>query len=319
VTTLTGAPTLPACTQLLPADAPRPQWLKARKAGLGGSDASTIAGVNPYSSRYALWLDKTGRATDEDENAAMRWGKLLEPAMRTAFTEDTGIAVHSAGLQQSTTRPWQLLSPDGITADGGLFESKTAGWRVAKDWDDQVADHAEVQVQHGLAVTGLTHAWVVALIDGRDFRVHRVNRDDELIRVLTDMEETFWTGHVLADTPPGMEATALDAVKGQYPIADESAVPVVAPAARVDPLLAEYRAGKAAEKAGKDRAATAEAALRLLLGDATALAVGDRTVATCRPVTTRRLDSKRLRADHPGLADTYTNPTTHRRFTIKEN
>ena len=30
------------------------EWLQLRKSGIGGSDAGTILGVNPYSSPYAL-------------------------------------------------------------------------------------------------------------------------------------------------------------------------------------------------------------------------------------------------------------------------
>ena len=43
------------------------QWLELRRTGIGGSDAPTIVGVNPYSSRYALYLDKIGEGAKEDE------------------------------------------------------------------------------------------------------------------------------------------------------------------------------------------------------------------------------------------------------------
>lgn len=36
------------------------EWLSFRKTGIGGSDAPTVVGVNPYNSRYALWADKRG-------------------------------------------------------------------------------------------------------------------------------------------------------------------------------------------------------------------------------------------------------------------
>ena len=40
-------------------DLPRDDWLKARKQGLGSSDAATALGLNPYQSPLALWLEKT--------------------------------------------------------------------------------------------------------------------------------------------------------------------------------------------------------------------------------------------------------------------
>ena len=36
------------------------EWLKWRTMGIGGSDASVIAGVNPYRSVFQLWKEKNG-------------------------------------------------------------------------------------------------------------------------------------------------------------------------------------------------------------------------------------------------------------------
>ena len=169
--------TCPDSDEVLPADADRDAWLDTRREGIGGSDASTIAGVNPYTTLYELWLDKTGYDVETRYTPEMRFGHLIEPVARQVFTEDIGVGVTLAGLQRSRSRPWQQHTPDGLTDDGGLLEIKSVGWREAHNWDDgQVADHAEVQVQHGMAVTGLTHAWVVAVIE-REFIFRRVDRN----------------------------------------------------------------------------------------------------------------------------------------------
>ena len=36
----------------------RADWLRYRTMGIGGSDVSVIAGINPYKSAYQLWLEK---------------------------------------------------------------------------------------------------------------------------------------------------------------------------------------------------------------------------------------------------------------------
>lgn len=36
-------------------------WLMHRKNAIGGSDAATVVGLNPYGSLYELWADKLGR------------------------------------------------------------------------------------------------------------------------------------------------------------------------------------------------------------------------------------------------------------------
>lgn len=36
----------------------REEWLEERKTGIGGSDASAIVGLNPYSDNIKLWESK---------------------------------------------------------------------------------------------------------------------------------------------------------------------------------------------------------------------------------------------------------------------
>ena len=53
------------------ADLSRADWLKWRTKGIGGSDASVIAGINPYKSVYQLWKEKTGQIEPEEEDLAL--------------------------------------------------------------------------------------------------------------------------------------------------------------------------------------------------------------------------------------------------------
>ena len=39
-------------------DMPKEMWLQKRKCGIGGSDASSILGFNPYKSSMSVYLDK---------------------------------------------------------------------------------------------------------------------------------------------------------------------------------------------------------------------------------------------------------------------
>lgn len=311
-----GAWVMPDAQQILPVDAPRDQWLAERRKGIGGSDASTVAGVNRYSSRYELWLDKTGRLPERETTARMEAGTRLEPVMRQWFIDRTGIAIRRQGLVASRERPWQRVSLDGLTEDGGLLESKTTSGWLSDEWgDDQTADHAEVQAQHGMSVTGRSHAWVVALIDGWDFRVRRVERDDALIATLTSMEHAFWHEHVLTDREPPIDtATALPAVKNRYAETDDTTA--AASPADWTPLRDEYRSAQDAVKEAQTRKDIAEARIRALLGEAVALSVLGEQVATCKTITSHRLDGKALRAEHPDLAERFTRESSYRRLTL---
>ena len=41
----------------------RDEWLKERTKGIGGSDVSTILGLNPYKTPLQLWEEKTGKSS----------------------------------------------------------------------------------------------------------------------------------------------------------------------------------------------------------------------------------------------------------------
>ncbi len=298
-----GTWSCPGSTLVLPASAPRQKWLDARRSGIGGSDASTVAGVNRWGSKYELWLDKTGRAPEKPVTMAMRMGNVLEPVVSDLFVEETRIATRRAGLMVSRTRPFQMVSVDRLTDDGGLLECKTTNWRLADEWDDdQVADHAEVQTQHALAVTGRSHAWVAVLIDGHDFRFQRVERDEQLIGVLTGMEERFWVDHVLADVAPPMEARSLDIVKDLNAVVARETAQATDPD-RVRALLAARADAKARAKGADDEAAVAEAELIAMTGDAEALLDGDRTLLTRKANGT--FAAARFAAAQPDVAAQY--------------
>jgi putative phage-type endonuclease len=287
----------PNAIQVLPCDAPRERWLAERRKGIGGSDASTIAGVG-YGSRYRTWLDKTGQLPEQHQTPQMRWGTLNEPALRQAFSEDSGLVVHRAGLMRSKSHPFMQVSLDGNVSDGGIFESKTTNWRLASDWsDDQIADHAEVQVQHGLAVTGRTHAHVVCLIDGSDFQIRRVERDEKFIALLTEMEEEFWTTYVLGNTAPPADAAALPAIKERWLTVDTKLT--VGDPEVIAPLYAAIKAAKATTKDAQEAEDLLEAQLRELLAGGEALIAGGLLYATAKANGT--FASTRLAADRPDL------------------
>lgn len=41
------------------------EWLENRRKGIGGSDAGSICGLNPYSSAIAVFQDKTQPLTEK--------------------------------------------------------------------------------------------------------------------------------------------------------------------------------------------------------------------------------------------------------------
>lgn len=53
------------------------EWLELRKTGIGGSDAGTVCGLNPYGNLMKLYRDKTSPETEELDSEAVRQGHDL--------------------------------------------------------------------------------------------------------------------------------------------------------------------------------------------------------------------------------------------------
>lgn len=68
-------------------DMPKDEWLKKRKCGIGGSDASSILGFNPYKSSMAVYLDKID---DEIRFAHVANGSKGEPVAQNRYANLLG-------------------------------------------------------------------------------------------------------------------------------------------------------------------------------------------------------------------------------------
>lgn len=254
----------------------RPDWLALRRQGIGGSDVSAILGLSPYQTALSVWLEKTGVYVPEDEpTEEMEWGTLLESVVADEFSRRSGVAtVECRALLAHPDHDWMRANIDrGIpglfpgSSIIGVYEGKTTSPWQRKEWgtedDPKVPDHAALQTQHYLAVTGLPFAYVAVLIGGQRLVWRRVERDDELADHLVRIESEFWKRVENHDPPPPAAADA--ALLGD--------IWAPAPASTVTltdehlALLAEREAAKKAEREAKERAARAEAAIKLALGD----------------------------------------------------
>lgn len=192
-------------------DLSREQWLDVRKRGIGSSDAAAAVGLNPYKSQLELWMEKTGRTEllpqvdPNDETSPMYWGTLLEPIVAAHYTKRSGNRVRRINaVLQHPNEPWMLANIDRevvAASDVQLLECKTAGINGARLWQDGVPEYVQLQVMHQLAVTGKQAADVAVLIGGQELRIHRIERDEDLIQRLVELERQFWA-YVEQDRQP---------------------------------------------------------------------------------------------------------------------
>ena len=295
---------------------PYEDWLEWRKKGIGGSDASVVCGISRYKSPVELWLDKTGQLPYQEAGEAAYWGTQLEALVRAEFTKRTGIEVeHKGVLLQSEEYPFMLANLDGTCEhpDYGtcIFEAKTASAYKAGEWDDAIPDEYQLY----MAVTGYKAAYIAVLIGGNTFRWKLVERDEELISMLIELEDNFWD-HVQMNTPPAMDGSAASAkfLSERFP----DSVPksqITLPDTAID-LIQQYDTACEQLEVITEQKQEAENKLKELLGENEVGTARDRIIVW-KSVSQERLDSKTLKAEHPALYQKYANKTSYRRFTIK--
>lgn len=184
----------------------RQKWLAVRNMGIGGSDAATIMGLNPYKSPYRLWLEKTGQAEPPDlsDNQFVYWGTVNEGNIANWFSEQTGKKVMRCGTLQNVENPWMLANVDRlIVGENAGLEIKTAGVSQYKKWqDDEVPDQYYCQCLHYMAVTGADAWYIAVLIGGNEARWKKIQRNEDDIKALVEREKEFWQLVQDKNTPP---------------------------------------------------------------------------------------------------------------------
>lgn len=295
-------------------------WLDFRKRGIGGSDASVVCGLSRYKSPVELWMEKTNQLPYQEAGEAAYWGTQLEAMVRAEFTKRTGIPVTEVKqLLQSEEHPFMLANLDGICEHPDLgpciFEAKTASAFKTGEWDDAIPDEYLLQIQHYMAVTGYKAAYIAVLIGGNTFRWRLVERDEDMIAMLIQLESDFWD-YVQDLTPPPLDGSDASA---RF-LADR--FPDSVPNAQIDlpgtasALLLEYDTACERLAAATEEKQKAENQLKQMLGENEIGSLGSRIV-TWKKVTQERLDTKTLKAEHPALFQKYASQTAYRRFCVK--
>ena len=297
----------------------RSEWLGWRRMGIGGSDASVIAGVNKFRSVYQLWLEKTGQTEPEEaENDYTHFGSVLEPIIKKEFMRRTGLRVRAKkAILQSTEYPFMLADLDGIIYEDGqlcIFEAKTASAYKQEIWEQGVPLEYILQVQHYMAVTGAKKTYVAALVGGNHFFYHTVERDEELIGLLVRMEKAFWMENVLQGKEPtadGSEATTLF-LNSRY--RESNGKKVELPQEALD-LCASYDELTERLAAVKEQKEAVANQLKSFLKENETGVVGDRTV-TWKNVVSTGFDKKRLEKERKDIYDEYVTQTKYRRLSV---
>ena len=207
-------------------DMPKEMWLNKRRCGIGGSDASSILGFNPYRSSMSVYLDKINISKeksiarnccieseeykeneinyDNKNTYKMDLSNKLKSFVASEFMIKTGKKVRNInGMLRNDKYPFAIANIDrAVVGEKAFLECKVTNSFNKKEWEKTVPIHYKIQMNHYMAVTGASHCYVAALIGNEELVIHKLERDEEYIEEIMKLEKMFWNNCILGDELP---------------------------------------------------------------------------------------------------------------------
>ncbi len=301
-----------------------PEWVEARRHGVGGSDVAAIMGLSPWKTPAQVWLEKTGRVEPADlsDRPYIQFGHIMEPVIKAWYQDrhPARIVRDVRSMCQSIERPWAFVSLDGEVKDGpewGVLEFKTA--RDSRDWADGVPAYYLTQVAHYLSVTGRRFADVAVFFrDSCEFAEYRVTTidgpaqyhhetlDAEDMQAISSAVDEFWHGYVEADVMPALMGTDGEARElAQWH--REAGGEYVTPTEDATEAISAYQQAAADEKSARARKLAAANQIKAAIGDNKGM-ITDVCRVTWSRGTSTKLDTKRLKEERPEVVEAYSVP-----------
>lgn len=291
------------------------EWLLLRQKGLGGSDVSVCMGLNPFSTKYELYLSKVNPPEPID-NERMYWGRMLESQILQGFADTTKLeVVHKKEMKFHDSIPFIFGNVDGFVMEGkkivAMVEIKNISDQSFKYWKNGIPDYYYAQIQNYLSVYDLDLGYMSVLIGGQRLEVFTVERDHEFIQKMYEDCTAFWNNYVVPKIEPPLEVSDYekrDAEEGSQIEAEREA------------LFAYQRLGALREQIGilEKEKVEAENELKMIMKDNSALTFQDKVLCTWKTTETTRFNTSLFRQRNPKLASEYLTKSKQRRFIYKE-
>jgi putative phage-type endonuclease len=298
----------------------RDAWLADRKNGIGSSDAAAACGLSRYKTELQLWMEKTGQLAEEDLSGKrrVRMGNRLEQVVAEEYELETGRKLQRMrNVLQSKEFPFMRASLDRVVVgERRLVELKTAGYWAAKqdaDWGPDGTDltpiEYAIQVAHQLIVTRWEAGDLTVMIDYDDLRIYNFEPNEKLFDLVIERETDFWRRVVEGDPPAPrtLEDTLL-----KYPHAQER--PVYA-SMEIAQLVGDMQHFKRQIGEIQEQFDARKVKVQEFMGDGDVLFYLDSSpIATWKNVSRSTIDVKRLKAEQPEIAKSYSRTSESRTF-----
>ena len=296
------------------------EWRKRRKEGIGGSDAAGVLGLNPYKSSISVYMDKidevqVGNSYEDEVSYRMELGNKLKNFVANEFMLKTNKKVRNVnGILRNDKYPFALANIDrAIIGEKAFLECKVTNSYSKKLWQKEVPIYYQVQCYHYMAVTGATHCYIAVLIGNEDLVIHKIERNEELINQIMDLEKSFWDKCVLGNSLPIPDGSD-DYSKMLQSLYKDSTDEELILFEKTD-FLNRYDEVCELIKDLEMEKKSVEQYLQLQMKEYEVAYLGDRKITWKKQIRSV-VDTKRLKKEHPELVEKYMKTTSSRVFRI---
>ncbi|QIH62334.1 endonuclease [Enterobacteriaceae bacterium A-F18] len=286
---------------------------------LGGSDVAAILGISPWRTPLEVYLDKVQpreKPVDPNKQRVFTRGQRMEPYVIDLLAEETGMEIIHRG-NRYIHRDYGFIAAeiDAEAASGENIEIKTVSPFKAKEWGEVQTDaipvHYTAQAMHGLMVTGKQVCVFGVLIGGDDFRIYRVERDEETIQAILEKEIAFWD-RIKNLNPP--EATSVSDISLMF---EKDAGTNIEADGKALALFNDLRDMKSRFKSLEEEIEVSEEKLKLYMQEHSILTLDGKPLCTWKTQVSNRFDQKAFQLEHPGLYEKFKKTTSSRVFRMK--
>jgi len=188
------------------------EWLQWRLPLVTASSIGALFGVHPHVSLDDMIAEKRGLRRGEGDNASMRAGRILEPAVIAAINEER------PELQVVRATTFHLIpelrlgcTPDAWGADDLLVQLKTVSPAVWEQWRATRPLHYVLQTLTEMLVCGRSRGLLAIMVRSPAFPLYLfdVNRHPAAEARILDAVAEFWKRWGAGEHPQPQTAVGL--------------------------------------------------------------------------------------------------------------
>lgn len=263
------------------------EWHALRRKNIGSTESPALFGYSPYMTAYELAVAKRENIALFRPDARTRWGQRLQGVIADAFEEEYGARVKRAdhtyysmdNVRAGCTIDHIITQAHDDTSElgrrlselgNGILEIKNVDkWEFKEKWPDGEAPaHIEIQLQHQMAVTGMTWGCIFAFVGGNEVNLLYRDFEPKVGERIANASTAFWTNLEVGKMPPPVMPEDAEIMCKLYRYSTPAKVFDAKGDESLKALVEDYRESKQTAKDAEEFAHQRHAEILQHIGDA---------------------------------------------------